>query len=238
MSKLLLDADVLCYRAAFSCSKPEHTVRDAVDKVDELINHILDFLTKDDPFITQNEDYQLYLTGKGNFRHEVAKTYKMNRQGTDKPQYHTEVRQRVIDYWGAIVSEGEEADDLIAIEATRLKGDCVIVSVDKDFKTVECMLYNPSVGSFEQITKLDACYYFYLQCLTGDRVDNVPGIYGVGPKKAQAILKDLKDEDSMYNAVLAAYNGNVEEMHINAKLLWLRRYVGEIWDGPGFFRTA
>ena len=67
-------------------------------------------------------DYKVYLTGKGNFRHDIAVTepYKGNRKEKEKPVHLEAIRQYLIKDWNAVVSEGEEADDLIAIDATAI----------------------------------------------------------------------------------------------------------------------
>jgi 5'-3' exonuclease len=68
--------------------------------------------------------------------------------------------------------------------------------------------------------------------LTGDGVDNIPGLKGIGPKKAAKILKDCVTEQELYKAVLEAYDGNVEYLTEQGQLLWLRREKGQLWQPP------
>ena len=71
--------------------------------------------------------------------------------------------------------------------------------------------------------------FFYLQCLTGDGVDNIPGCPGIGPKKAYAILKDLEPHE-MYDAVLNTYieKGCDETLLLEqGRLLWMTRELTE-----------
>ena len=70
------------------------------------------------------EEHELFLTGKQNFRFDVAVTapYKGNRKDVKKPKHLPLLREYLQTAWGASVSDGQEADDDIAIRATELKG--------------------------------------------------------------------------------------------------------------------
>ena len=72
--------------------------------------------------------------GKGNFRYDIAVTaeYKGNRKDVEKPQHLEAIRKHMIKNWEAIVSKGEEADDLIGIAATEGGKESIVVSIDKD----------------------------------------------------------------------------------------------------------
>ena len=55
-------------------------------------------------------------------------------------------------------------------------------------------------------------YTCWKQALTGDSVDNIKGIPGIGPKKATAILmSDSTDDASWATAVIKAYEVYQEE---------------------------
>ena len=61
-----------------------------------------------------------------------------------------------------------------------------------------------------------------LQCLTGDTADNIKGIKGIGPKKAEKILQGVPLE-RRWNRVRAAYRAhktnNLENNYILLKML-------------------
>ena len=229
ITKVLVDGDIICYRAAAGTegSHPD----DTIDKVDTLMNFIV---AETVVFPTKN-NLECYLTGKGNFRYEVAKTapYKGNRKDVVKPTNLPLARQHLIDKWGAVVSQGEEADDLIGIASAR--GDpetTVVVTIDKDMMQLQGWNWNFTKDVWTKISVDEGNKFFYTQILTGDRADNILGIHRVGPVKAAKILYDLTTEQELYDACVAAYDGDTERVIENARLLWLRRYEGELWTPP------
>lgn len=223
---VLIDGDIVAYRAAYS-TEGGHA-DDVADKVDELMDYILDATTFD------GSPFKVYLTGDGNFRYDVAVTvpYKGNRKDTKKPEFLPDARDYLVEDYGAVVSSGEEADDLIAIEATRLGPHTIIASVDKDFLQVPCVHYNTNKQTFTEQDELSATRFFYTQILTGDRADNIQGLHRVGPVKAAMILGESTDEVEMYNKCVEAYDGDVDRVIENARLLWLRREEGQLWHPP------
>jgi hypothetical protein len=236
--KALLDSDILGYRIAFACEN--ETIDVAKHRLD---HYIIDILmcgvdnTFKDCFC---DSWQLYLTGKNNFRYGVATTvpYKGNRVAP-KPQHLQALRQHMIEEWGASVTDGDEADDAIAIDGTTLGLSCVMVSLDKDFDQIPGWHYNfvKKLGYF--VDERQGLYSFYKQILTGDTADNIQGLAGIGPVKAAkklAVCEDVTDlseyEMAMYDVCVDAYEGNVDRVLENALLLWLRRTPNEMWTPP------
>jgi len=66
---------------------------------------------------TDAQYYKAYLTGKGNFREEVATIlpYKGTRTAA-KPIHYQAIRDYLVKSWDAIIVEGAEADDFLSIE--------------------------------------------------------------------------------------------------------------------------
>ncbi len=83
-----------------------------------------------------------------------------------------------------------------------------------------------------KVSEWDGLLFFYTQVLTGDNADNIKGLYGVGPKKAAKLLEGCETEQDLYVAVLQAYAGDEDRVIENARLLWLRRYEGQLWEPP------
>ena len=226
--KVLVDGDIVAYRAAFSTQ--DLFREDAERKVDELMDYIL----TETLMFPNPKDYEVFLTGSGNFRYDIAKSfpYKGNRKSTEKPLHLPTTREHLVKKYKATVSEGEEADDLIAIAATKYGPDTVVVSIDKDMLQIPCKHFNFTKGEWHDVTEFEGTKFFYKQILTGDRADNIVGIYKVGPVKADKILGDCNTEEELWEAVLNAYDGDIERVVENARLLWLRRKEGEIWEPP------
>ena len=178
--KVLIDGDIVAYRSAFATQ--DLLPKDAEEKAEILLDYILEETLE---FPTPDQ-YEIYLTGSGNFRHQVAKSYeyKGNRKSAEKPIHLYHIRQYMVDKFDAIVSEGEEADDLIAIEATRLGPDTVVASIDKDMLQIPCHHFNFGKNEWKTVDDWSGLQFFYNQILTGDRADNIIGLYRVGPVKA------------------------------------------------------
>lgn len=230
MGKVLIDGDIIAYRASFSAQ--DGSPEEAHQKADDLIEYVWE-QTLDIPFPSEDE-YHVYLTGKTNFRTEIGKSapYKGNRK-SERPIHLDYIRHYMLDKYPSTLSEGEEADDLIAIAATKLGPDTIIASIDKDFLQVPCRHYNFLKDEWKTVNEFDGIKFFYTQVLTGDAVDNIIGLYRVGPVKAGKILEHCKTEQEMYEACVKAYDGDVDRVIENARLLWLRRKVDEMWEPPG-----
>ncbi len=229
-SKVLVDGDIFAYRAAFATE--DKSKKEANLTIDGLLQDSLEYCLG---WPNYPEDYEIFLTCSGyQFRHDIAKThkYKGNRSKREKPRHLPSIREHMISDWGAVVSVEEEADDLIAIAATKNNFDCVVASIDKDMLQIPCWHYNHFKNVLTKVEPFEGNKFFYTQILTGDSADNIHGLSQVGPVKASNILKGLETEQDMWDAVLDAYDGAVDRVLENARLLWLRRYEGEIWQPP------
>ncbi len=223
---ILVDGDIVAYRCAFKCNdESEKTACYTTGSfLSDLISHLY-------TLIDGEPDYKVYLTGKGNFRHEIAVTepYKGNRKEKEKPVHLEAIRQYLIKDWNAVVSEGEEADDLIAIDATAIP-DSIIVSLDKDFNQVPGKHYNFNKQDLYDVSEDEGLLFFYRQIIMGDKADNIVGVHGIGEKKSQKLLEDLS-EIEMYNKCIELLDSE-ERVIENARLLWLRREPDQLWEPP------
>ncbi len=220
----LLDADILCYRVGFA-TEDEHE-NTAIETMAVFLEDLLMF------DLVDTDDYELFLTGKTNFRNEVAVTvpYKGNRKDVKKPKHLPLLREYLQTAWGASVSDGQEADDDIAIRATELGEESIIVSIDKDFMQVPGWHYNFVKKVKKHVTPEEGLRFFYKQILMGDSADNIKGIFRVGEKKATKMLADLKTEQQFYQCCVEGLGE--ERVLENARLLWLRRYPNQMWEPP------
>lgn len=224
MTTALIDGDILCYRIGFATED-----EDEGTAINTMATFIEDLLLFD---LLDYEETEIFLTGDTNFRHDVAVTapYKGNRKDVRKPKHLPLLRDYLVKAWGATISDGQEADDEIAIRATELGSECIIVSIDKDFMQVPGWHYNFIKREKKFVTEEEGLRFFYKQILTGDNADNIKGIKGVGPVRAEKMLKDAVTPYQLYQCCVEAMGE--ERVLENARLLWLRREVGQTWEPP------
>lgn len=217
----LIDGDMLCYRIGYGSETVG--VKTAQNNMGSFINEIAEDLNI--------EKAEMFLSGKTNFRNDVAVTapYKGNRKG-EKPRHHQMLRDYLIEKYEATVSENQEADDDIATRCTELGDTSVIVSLDKDFDQVQGWHYNFVKKEKYYVTAEEGLLNFYCQFLEGDRIDNIVGVKGIGKVKARKLLEG-KTETEMFD--ICAEKLESEERAIeNGRLLYLRREPDELWQPP------
>ncbi|MGY2991916.1 DNA polymerase I [Mesorhizobium sp. URHB0026] len=146
------------------------------------------------------------------FRNDLYPEYKANRSAPPEdliPQFGL-IRQATRAFnLPCVEMEGFEADDLIATYcrlACEAGGDTTIISSDKDLMQLvgeTVGMYDPmkdrQIGIPEVVEKwgVPPEKMIDLQALTGDSVDNVPGVPGIGPKTAAQLLEQFGDLDEL-----------------------------------------
>jgi len=164
--------------------------------------------------------------GSSSYRKRIYDDYKQNRK--DKQALSTPEEQaaferffeefmRVIDHFAESTDypvfrfDKVEADDVAAyIVKHRSKfniDNIVLISSDRDWD----LLVAPEVMRFSYVTRKEVTWdnyhehydwtpeqYISIKCLQGDDGDNVPGVPGVGPKKALALVQQY---DTTYDII-------------------------------------
>lgn len=235
---ILIDADILAYKVGFVTE--EETEGAAIASLRSATSNWLTRAVTVPYFQDGLLPYRLFVTGKGNFRNEVFTDYKANRKGKSKPNHLKALMAHLVDNWQATVAEREEADDLIGIQSTQYLDKCLIVTIDKDFDQLPGWHYNPDKDRMYYVTAWEGIYFFYKQVLTGDRVDNIVGLQGVGEKTANKYLEACANEEELYNNCVAIYMEREDlkeeeakdRILILARLLWLRRETNQMWSPP------
>lgn len=183
-----------------------------------------------------HEWYRAFLTGKGNFREKIAtiKPYKGNRDPNHKPKYYKEIREYLVKRYRAEVVEGMEADDMLGITQWKFPDkSTVICSIDKDLKMIPGYHFNPRTQQFFYQTIDEANMFFLWQMMVGDATDNIPGINGIGPKKADKVIEKAQGNFDIVRSVVQdmyqkqygdKWQAAWDEV---AQLLWMRRKEGE-----------
>lgn len=224
MITALIDADSLIYAVGFSSNDTEEPI--AVSRLEATMVELCMEL--------DCEDYKGFLTGKGNFRNSIAVTvpYKGQRVA-DKPIHYQALRDHLVNSWGFEVVQGIEADDAVGIAAYAVPEDeSIMVHIDKDLNQFRGWHYNYRKKEKYYVSEFEGLTAFYTQILTGDRIDNIVGLKGIGPVKAKRILEECSNENELYQAVLKAYEGDQQRVLENGQLLWLQREVNQVWQPP------
>lgn len=211
----LIDGDIVAYRVA--CTLQEDDAADfAYARTEDLVDQII--------VNSEADSFRIFLTGKDNFRYTIYPEYKAHRP-KEKPHWLQPIREYLVANFNAEVVNGQEADDALGINQT---GDSIICSIDKDLLQIPGRHYNFVKDEFTEVDDFQGIHHFYMQCLMGDRSDNIKGIPKVGPKNAEKILAGKLTEKELFDAVRDAY-GNDEEFIMNARVLWIRRKEDEDW---------
>lgn len=230
-SRALIDGDILVYRIGFACERKDVGLEPdwvARARLNESLDRMMDAV--------ECSDFDLFLTStdKSNFRFALASNYKANRVAP-KPQHYDFLRKVMNEEYGAIVVEGEEADDALGKCSTT---DTVICSIDKDLDQIPGWHYNFVKEILYYIEPLEAARWFYQQVLIGDVSDNIKGCPGIGPVKANRILEGCEKESQMLEAVVEQYQNKVrksswsDDLLLAGKLLWIRKADRKEWALP------
>tara|TARA_R110000787_G_scaffold186566_4_gene298278 strand:+ start:4372 stop:5157 length:786 start_codon:yes stop_codon:yes gene_type:complete len=204
---LLIDADILVFKTAISCEVPicwdeeqelwtlHADMREAKSRIEDQVARLMDTLG--------GRDLIMCFSEKRTFRHDLFPQYKGNRKSR-KPMIFGPLRKWVIDCWPSECWPALEADDIMGIlsKSHSVAPPKIVVSDDKDLQSVPCNLYQPMhpERGVRKISYASARRHHLLQTLMGDNSDNYPGLPGVGPKRAEAILKE-----GTWAEVVAAY---------------------------------
>jgi 5'-3' exonuclease len=179
-----------------------------------------------------------------NFRDSIYSEYKANRRKTlDKTNPFVPIlRERAVEVGIAVEAIGREADDLLCMwahQAMAANEPYIIVSIDKDLNCIPGPHFNPNKGTLYDVSADDASRFFYTQLLTGDSTDNIPGVPGVGPIKAEKLLKDADGEDEYQLVVASTYqdafgDGWHGQLLSNGKMLYLQKHEDDFFNLNGW----
>lgn len=261
----LVDADILTYEVGFAAeaSYKENGGIPPFSYVEEMLEMRISNILGS---VGATEPAKFYFTGKNNFRYHIARRQPYKDRPSVKPFHYKNIKAHMMCVYDCEVAEGYEADDAMAIAQTKaLKEgyDTIICTRDKDLRAVPGWHYGwelgnqPSFGpkfveelgvislsSDRKSIKGEGLLFFYSQCITGDRVDSIPGLGKAGPVKAFEILENTQTPEEAFKAVLEAYRGVYEddaekELLEQGQLLWMVRELDEngnpvMWRLPNY----
>ncbi len=219
---ILVDADSIYFKAACKAT----TRKDLQRNIDSLMADI-----SSQCFCG---DLKVAVKGNGNFRKDLYKPYK----GT-RPDLKEELKKSLrhghkymVKKWGAVTAHGMEADDLVSIwayEARELELWYTVVGIDKDLLQITGNHYNFNKKTHVFVDDDQAHKNLMIQCLVGDTSDNIPGIRGIGPKKAEKLLEGVST-DAMWSHVQKAWlDNNAGDPKMSLRLLSMIK-TWEEWE--------
>ena len=199
--------------------------------------------------------------GGSSYRKAIFPEYKANRKekyAEQTPQEEKEFAMFMAEFSDTLTLlknkhpvfqfKGVEADDIAAYISMNLDkynfDECWMISSDRDWD----LLITDKVSRFSTVTRKEVTLntwdehydfevedYITFKCLTGDKGDNVPGIPGIGPKRAVEIMNQYGNIFDIYAAVplegkykyIQSLNENAEQLLMNVELMDLVTYAEE-----------
>jgi DNA polymerase-1 len=219
----LLDGYGLIYRAYFAFIHRPLTDRDG-NNVSAVHGFFRSLLALEREFIAERIYVSMYPPGP-TFRHDFYPEYKANRDPAPE-DLHAQVPliREILELMGipVFLVDGFEADDVMGsvAEIYRKEGlKCRLVSSDKDLMQLvdeEIHLLRPGKGGgfidmgpsevLEEKGVRPDQIVDYL-ALIGDASDNIPGVAGIGPKTASALLGSWDTLENLYQNLESAAKG-------------------------------
>lgn len=208
---LLIDADIVTYHSSI-LSQQETAFgtavfeQDAEEHVDKTVKDLMLELKADKVIVC------LTPTGSNkNFRLSVLPSYKQHRKTVERPELLEQMKSYIAREYDSRLTTNIEADDLLGIYATDPEFypeyDKIIVSQDKDLRTIPGLLYNPGkpeVGLID-VSPLDADRFLCWQTIVGDTADGYSGAPRVGKESVYAHDIVFADREELWDEVLMAY---------------------------------
>lgn len=165
--------------------------------------------------------FHVYIGGSGpTFRDHLARIrkYKGQRFGLP-PTYLPDLRNYLNKQWGAVLSSGEEADDMLSYTARELADGNnnvpVVIGNDKDLDQIPGEHYDWVSDKLYSVSPAEARLRMWVQVLHGDVADNIAGCWQVGASKAERTIRECIEEHKFTDAdlwsfVLRAYEESQE----------------------------
>ncbi|RKY47951.1 MAG: DNA polymerase I [Candidatus Neomarinimicrobiota bacterium] len=211
----LIDGSALAYRSHFAMIKNRLTTSKGfpTGATYAFINSLFKILNEESP------EYIgiVFDAPEKTFRHELFEAYKATREAMpDELVEQLPVMFELVKSLGipVIVKPGYEADDVIgtlALKASKMGLKVYMVTGDKDLMQLvneDILMYKPGVGQKEtEIIDVGEVIEKWgvrpeqipdLLGLAGDSVDNIPGVKGIGPKRAASLINEFGSLEKIF----------------------------------------
>tara|TARA_B000000565_G_scaffold71615_1_gene50366 strand:+ start:1801 stop:2535 length:735 start_codon:yes stop_codon:yes gene_type:complete len=226
---LLIDADWLIYNSCCACEQDtrwtehEHTLHSDERDIMNLIDNRIDVYKN---IAGENHDIIMCFTSYPTFRHEIFPEYKIHRIGRRKPLALRSVINNCKKIYDCVSYPNLEGDDVLGLLATNGQyKNPIIVSVDKDMRTIPCKLI--AAEEVEHITEKKANRHWFEMSIAGDSTDGIVGVKGTGMVTATKLLADTPDTiDALWSKVAETYTKKgytLADAILNARLTRILR---------------
>lgn len=242
----LIDGNSILFRAYYGVhsrlTRSDGTPTGAVYGFFNMVLPLLASAKENDAFVC------IFDASRTSFRQDIYPAYKANRQETPEDLISQSylVREGVASMGIPVLCiPGVEADDVIA---TLAHNNCMghdatrIITSDKDLMQLvsDCIFLYDGMKDREirepQVLEkfgVKPNQVIDVQSLMGDSSDNVPGVPGIGPKKASELINQFGSLDNLYNNLEDVKNErirnllreNQESAYISKKLVTLKQDV-------------
>jgi len=183
---LIIDSHNMLHRARFGFGEGPHKI-------------YFNFFRMLKGELKRHEPEVVYIVdeGRATISKEIMSEYKGNRQKLDDPDFWRE-KDEIFDTiknssgFVYVRHPNRECDDVIGhlASVTHKNDQVTIVSTDSDFIQLideNTFLWHPKKKKYVEQWY---CDYVTWKALRGDPTDNIPGVKGVGPKRADALVSD------------------------------------------------
>ena len=226
---LLIDADWLIYNSCCACEQDtrwtehEHTLHSDERDIMNLIDSRIDVYKT---IAGEKHDIVMCFTSYPTFRHEIFPEYKIHRIGKRKPLALRSVINNCKKIYDCVSYPNLEGDDVLGLLATNGQyKNPIIVSVDKDMRTIPCKLI--AAEEVEHITEKKANRHWFEMSIAGDSTDGIVGVKGTGMVTATKLLADTPDTiDALWSKVAETYTKKgytLADAILNARLTRILR---------------
>ena len=206
---LLLDSDIIAFRIA-AVMETKTAFGKVVEPLEAAIRATDKYISDLKRKLKANDVIACLSCREHNWRDDVLPSYKQQRDHSERPEHLTALKEHMTENYESYLRYGLEADDVMGILATHptlVKGRKIIVSEDKDMRTVPALLYAPHRAELGvvRVTELQARQFHMWQAICGDTVDGYKGAPRVGAASlyAQSVLEE--DMVDLWGTVLSAY---------------------------------
>lgn len=241
---MLIDGSSLIFRAFFAL--PQLTNADGV-----MTNGVYGFLTMYfSAFEKYKPDYVLVAFDRSSktFRHDEFKDYKATRdKAPSELNYQFGILKDILDSLNVkhMDIDGYEADDIVgtyARLATEEGLETIIITGDKDYfqlidKNVKVYLTRKGISNMVEYTEesikeeygLSPKQLIDVKGLMGDKSDNIPGVDGIGPKKAINYIQKYGTIEGLYENIDDVSGKKTKEKLIESEsIAYMSRKIGTI----------